>query len=118
MVWLTDDEKNLIETKAQYYGYKTLAGYIRDASVFEKITHVDLEGKKEIYECYSEHTKEIKKIVKDIRNIIRYATELNAIDLSRLKTTMFNIINNQKSLMKLTEKKLSLKVWQEINKNK
>ena len=64
MVWLTDEERNLLEAKSNYYGYKTLAGYIRDSSVFEKITHVDLDGKKELYDAYSQCTKEIKKAVK------------------------------------------------------
>lgn len=118
MIWLSDEERNLIETKSNYYGYKTLAGYIRDSSVFEKITHVDLNGKKEIYDAYSQHTKEIKKVIKDIRHIIKFATQLDAVETRRLNSLMFNIINNQKSLLNITEQKLSLKVWQEINRNK
>lgn len=118
MVWLTDEERNLLEAKSNYYGYKTLAGYIRDSSVFEKITHVDLDGKKELYDAYSQCTKEIKKAVKEIRNVIKYATQIDAIETRKLTSLMYNIINNQKSLLKMTEKKLNLKVWQEINKNK
>lgn len=118
MVWLTDEERNLLEAKSNYYGYKTLAGYIRDSSVFEKITHVDLDGKKELYDAYSQCTKEIKKAVKEIRNVIKYATQIDAIETRKLTSLMYSIINNQKSLLKMTEKKLNLKVWQEINKNK
>ena len=118
MVWLTDEERNLLEAKSYYYGYKTLAGYIRDSSVFEKITHVDLDGKKELYDAYSQCTKEIKKVVKEIRNVIKYATQIDAIETRKLTSLMYSIINNQKSLLKMTEKKLNLKVWQEINKNK
>lgn len=118
MVWLTDEERNLLEAKSNYYGYKTLAGYIRDSSVFEKITHVDLDGKKELYDAYSQCTKEIKKAVKEFRNVIKYATQIDAIETRKLTSLMYSIINNQKSLLKMTEKKLNLKVWQEINKNK
>ena len=117
MVWLTDEERNLIETKSQYYGYKTLAGYIRDSSVFEKITRVDLNGKKELYDAYSQHTKEIKKVVKDIRSIIKYSTQIDAVEVRRLTSLMYNLINNQKELLRMTEQKLDLKVWQEINRN-
>ena len=118
MIWLTDEERNLLETKSQYYGYKTLAGYIRDSSVFEKITRVDLNGKKELYDAYSQHTKEIKKIVKEIRNIIKYSTQIDAVEIRRLTSLMYNLINNQKELLRMTEEKLNLKVWQEINRNK
>lgn len=118
MVWLTDEERNLLEAKSNYYGYKTLAGYIRDSSVFEKITHIDLDGKKELYDAYSQCTKEIKKAVKEIRNVIKYETQIDAIETRKLTSLMYSIINNQKSLLKMTEKKLNLKVWQEINKNK
>ena len=37
MVWVSEDEKNLLEAKAKFYGYKTFAAYIRDAAVFELI---------------------------------------------------------------------------------
>jgi len=118
MVWVSDEEKNLLETKANYYGYKTLAGYVRDSATFEKMTCVDIEGKQELYNAYSEYTKEIKKIVKEIRNINKYNTQMDFIESNKILSLMYNIIKNQKDLLKLTEKKLDLKVWQKINRNK
>ena len=32
MVWVSEDEKNLLEAKAKFYGYKTFAAYIRYAA--------------------------------------------------------------------------------------
>lgn len=118
MVWVSDEEKKLLEEKSKYYGYKTFAGYIRDSAIFEKITKVDLDGKKEIYDAYSENSKELKKFIKEIRNIVKFDTEMNFIESKKIIALMYNIINNQKALIKLTEKKLDLKVWQEINRNK
>lgn len=38
----------------KHYGYKTIAKYVRDAVIYENVTYVDLKGKQEIYDAYSE----------------------------------------------------------------
>ena len=70
MVWVSEDEKNLLEAKAKFYGYKTFAAYIRDAAVFEKITHIDIDGKKEIYDAYEEYKKNNPPLLDDKGNEI------------------------------------------------
>ena len=62
--------------KAEFYGYKRLAKYIRDATIYEKVTYINLKNKEELYVAYSENTKELKKITKEIRHISKYATQL------------------------------------------
>lgn len=57
-VWLSDEERILVESKAEFYGYKRLAKYIRDAAIYEKVTYVDLKNKEELYVAYSENTKD------------------------------------------------------------
>ena len=114
-VWVSDEERALLEAKVNYYGYKRLATYIRDAIIYEKVTHIDLDGKEQIYAAYSENTKELKKIAKEIRHISRYATQISNEDLKRVSTQMFTILKKQKEILNLIETKLDLKVWQEIN---
>lgn len=114
-VWVSDEERALLEAKVNYYGYKRLATYIRDAIIYEKVTHIDLDGKEQIYATYSENTKELKKIAKEIRHISRYATQISNEDLKRVSTQMFTILKKQKEILNLIETKLDLKVWQEIN---
>lgn len=118
MVWVSDDEKNLLETKSKYYGYKTFASYIRDSAVFERVTHIDFIGKEEVCKAYAEYAKEIKKFVKEVKHINQFATHIDNIQTERINRLIFNIIKNQKKMMKLIEKKLNSNVWQEINKNK
>ena len=113
---VTEDEVALIKTKARYYGYKNLSKYLIDAAINEKVTHVDLLGKKEIYDAYSDNTKEIKKFVKEIKHLNKYATQLNHLDVRRITTLMFDIIRNQKNMLKLIGEKLDYNVWQEINR--
>ena len=103
-VIVSDEERCLIETKADFYGYKTIASYIRDAAIYEKVTHVDLKSKNEIYEAYSNNTKELKKIAKEFRHF------------SNISIMMFTILKKQKQILQLIEKKLDIDIWQEINK--
>ena len=49
-VIVSDEERSLIEAKANFYGYKTIASYIRDTAIYEKVTHVDLKSKNELYD--------------------------------------------------------------------
>lgn len=114
---VTEDEVVLIKTKAKYYGYKNLSKYLIDAAINERVTHFDLKGKKEIYDAYSENTKEIRKFVKEIKHLNKYATQIDSIKISRITNLMFQIIKNQKDMLKLIGEKLDYNVWQEINRN-
>lgn len=115
-VWVSDEERCLLETKAEFYGYKTLASYIRDACFYEKVTYIDLKNRNEIYDAYSNNTKELKKIAKEFRHFSKYATQISKEDLKNISITMFTILKNQKKLLQLIENKLDLDVWQEINR--
>ena len=115
-VWVSDEERCLLETKAEIYGYKTLASYIRDAVIYEKVTYSDLKNKNEIYEAYSNNTKELKKVAKEFRHLNKYATQLNNEDLKNISNMIYGIFKNQKKMLQLIDDKLNLDIWQEINK--
>lgn len=117
-VWLSEEERILVEAKAEYYGYKRLAPYIRDAAIYEKVTYVDMKDKEEIYNVYAENTKQLKSITKEVRHISKYATQIPKDDLKKLINIMYGILRNQKTMIKLINEKLDLDVWKEINHNK
>lgn len=117
-VWLSDEERILVEAKAEYYGYKRLAKYVRDAVIYENVTYVDLKNKEELYKAYSDNTEKLKKIAKEIRHISRYATQLSSEDIKHLTNTMYGILKNQKTMIKLIDEKLDLEVWKQINHSK
>ena len=117
-VGLSDEERILVETKAEYYGYKRLAKYIRDAAIYEKVTHVDLKNKEELYIAYAENTKELKKITKEIRHISKYATKITDETKKDILDAMYAVLRNQKAMIKLIDEKLDLDVWKEVNHNK
>lgn len=118
MVWVSDEEKTLLETKAEYYSYKSFAAYIRDAAIYEKVTKVDVKNVDRIYDAYADHTKEIKKITREIRNLLKYSTSLDDLTIQTIKSLMLDVINNQKEMLKLIDTKLDLDTWQEINREK
>lgn len=117
-VWLSKEERSLVEAKAEFYGYKRLAPYVRDAVIYENVTYVDLKSKEELYKAYSDNTEQIKKIAKEIRHISKYATQLSSEDLKTLTNTMYGILRNQKAMIKLIDEKLDLDVWKQINHTK
>ena len=117
-VWLSDEERILVESKAEFYGYKRLAKYIRDAAIYEKVTYIDLKNKEDLYIAYSENTKELKKITKEIRHISKYATRLTDETKKDILDVMYAVLRNQKAMIKLIDEKLDLDVWKEINHNK
>ena len=117
-VWLSDEERILVETKAEYYGYKRLAPYIRDAAIYERVTNVDIKGQDEIFKAYAENTREVKNIIKDVRHICKFATQISKGDRQELLNLTKTIYKNQKAMLDLIDKKLDLEVWQEINRNK
>lgn len=115
-VIVSDEERSLIEIKANFYGYKTIASYIRDTAIYEKVTHIDLKSKNELYEAYSNNTKELRKIAKEFRHFSKYATQISKDDLKDVSIMMFTILKKQKQMLQLIENKLDIDIWQEINK--
>lgn len=117
-VWVSDEERSLIEAKAHNYCYRRLAPYIRDAAIYERVTNVDIKGKDEILNAYAENTREVKSIVKDIRHICKFATQISEVNRQELLHLLKAIYKKQNTMLDLIDKKLDLEVWQEINRNK
>lgn len=117
-VWVSNEERSLIEAKAYYYGYRRLAPYIRDAAIYERVTNYKIKGEEEILNVYCETSKEIKSIVKDIRHICKFATQISEGKRQELLVLANAIYKMQIKIRDLITKKLDLDMWQEINHNK
>ena len=115
---VSEEEKILIKAKAEYYGYKQLSRYIRDSTIYEKVTFVDLVGKNEILKAYSDNTQILKEMYKSIKHIAIFATQIDKYEREDLKFKMMEILKHQRDMIKLIDKKLDLDVWQKINHGK
>ena len=117
-VWVSDEERALIEAKAYNYGYRRLAPYIRDAAIYERVTNYKIKGEVEFLNEYCESSKEIKSIVKDIRHICKFATQISEGKRQELLALAKAIYKMQIKIRDLIVKKLDFDMWQEINRNK
>lgn len=117
-VWVSDEERCLIEAKAKNYCYTRLAPYIRDAAIYERVTNYKIKGEDEIINAYCESSKEIQSIVKDIRHICKFATQISETDRQELLHLMKAIYKKQIKIRDLIAKKLDLERWKEINRNR
>ena len=117
-VWISEEERALLDAKAEYYGYKHLSEYIRDSAIYENVTMVDLKNKNEILKAYSDNTQELKKIAKEFRHLNKYATQLSNQDLDNISLMIVTILKRQKDMLKLIDNKLDLEVWKELNHNR
>lgn len=115
---VSEEEKNIIKEKAKFYGYSNISNYIRDAAIYEKVTYIDLKNRQLIYNAYSENTKEIKEITKQVKHMCKFLTQIKEDDIRVLQGKLFRIIRLQQEMLKLIGKKLDLESWQKINRNK
>ena len=117
-VRVSEEEKTLIQAKAEMYGYRYLSNYIRDSAIYEKVTQVDLKGQDEILSAFSENTKEIKDIAKGVRHLCKFLTQADYLAIANLRARMYDIMRAQYKIRDLITKKLDLDVWQRINRSK
>lgn len=117
-VRVSEEEKTLIQAKAEMYGYRYLSNYIRDSAIYEKVTQVDLKGQDEILSAFSENTKEIKDIAKGVRHLCKFLTQADDLAIANLRARMYDIMRAQYKIRDLITKKLDLDVWQRINRSK
>ncbi|MFR1441375.1 MAG: hypothetical protein ACLURX_00720 [Clostridia bacterium] len=112
-VWVSDEERALVETKAYNYGYRRLTPYIRDAAIYERVTNYKIKGEDEIINEYCEINKEVQSMLKDVKHIFRFATQISESKRQELFDLTKAIYK-----MQIIAKKLDLEMWQEINRNK
>ena len=116
-VWISDEERALLDSKAAYYHYHSLSEYIRDACLYEKVTYVDYKNRDVLDKAYSENTEELQKIVKDIRHICTFATQISPDEVKGIMNILAEVYRRQREMLTLIEKKLDLEVWQKRNYN-
>ncbi len=117
-VWFSDEERALVEAKAYNYGYRRLAPYIRDAVIYERVTNYKIKGEDEIINAYCESNKEVQSMLKDVKHICKFATQISESKRQELFDLTKVIYKMQIKIRDLIAKKLDLEMWQEINRNK
>lgn len=113
---VTEKERELIKKKAKKYGYKNISKYLLAAVLFENITVVETTGQDIIYKSYSDYTKEIKKLRKELVEIRKHAGMLKPEDSRLLQKVIFNMLDNQKSMLQIINEKLDINIYKKVNR--
>lgn len=116
MFWISAEERKLINAKADYYGYTSMSEYIRDAAIYEKVKYINIKNRDEIYNAFALYSKELNKIIKQIRYISKYATQINQIDVNKLLSFGYEIRKINKQMLNVIRDKMDFDVWQQINR--
>ena len=117
-VWVSDEERALVEAKAYNYGYRRIAPYIRDAAIYERVTNYKIKGEDEIINAYCESDKEIQSMLKDVKYICKFATQISESKRQEFLDLTKAIYKIQIKIRDLITKKLDLEMRQEINRDK
>lgn len=117
-VWVSDEERALVEAKAYNYGYRRIAPYIRDAAIYERVTNYKIKGEDEIINAYCESNKEIQSMLKDVKHIYKFATQISETKRQELLDLTKAIYKMQIKIRDLIAKKLDLERWEEINRDR
>lgn len=119
-LYLSDEERYIIENKAAQYGYNTIVAYMRDACMYENIFVEDVNGRNDIIQEFSQINMEFKKVRKEC-NLLNHNPIATATDIHEIKEQLLEIEKDLKDIRKDVEDKLSVtfdrkKIVEDYNK--
>lgn len=117
-LWLSPIERELLEQKAELYGYKCLSYYLRDAALYESVIQIIPTGIEELLKEYNEYLTEMKKITKEVRRILKYDTHMSDEERENLQHILYRVYSQTKSLKKTTKEKVDYKILEKKGKAK
>lgn len=117
-LWLSPAERELLEQKAELYGYKCLSYYLRDAALYESVIQIIPTGIEELLKEYNEYLTEMKKITKEVRRILKYDTHMSDDEKELLQHSLYKVYSQTKSLKKTTKEKVDYNILEKKGRAK
>lgn len=117
-LWLSPAERELLEQKAEFYGYKCLSYYLRDAALYESVIQIIPTGIEELLKEYNEYLTEMKKITKEVRRILKYDTHMSDDEKELLQHSLYKVYSQTKSLKKTTKEKVDYNILEKKGRAK
>lgn len=105
---VSPEEKQLLDLKRQQYGYKYLSDYIRDASIYENVIQIDVSYTDAVVDLFQTCINEIRKLTKEVRRILKYATSLSDEEKDFLQQALYRVYSQTKSLKKSVNDNLDI----------
>lgn len=108
-LWLTDEEKKLLEVRAEQYGYLYLSEYLRDAGIYNDVIQVDISYTEQVNNLFQELINEIKKLTKEVRRVMKYNTSATTEETEMIQQALYRVYSQTKSLKKSVNDNVNVK---------
>ena len=99
-LWLTNEEKSLLELRAEQYGYRYLSDYLRDAGVYNDVILVDISYTESVNSLFTDMITEIRKLTKEVRRVMKYDTSASPEEREMIQQALYRVYSQTKSLKK------------------
>lgn len=108
-LWLSDEERNLLEVRAEQYGYRHLSEYLRDAGIYNDVIIVDISYTESVNNLFADMILEIRKLTKEVRRVMKYDTSASPEEREMIQQALYRVYSQTKSLKKSVNDNINIK---------
>lgn len=99
-LWLSEEERALLETRAEQYGYRYLSEYLRDAGIYNDVMQIDISYTEEVNQLFSDYILDVRKLLKEVRRIMKFDTSASPEEREKIQMGLYRVYSQMKSLNK------------------
>ena len=117
-IMFTEEERKLLEAKAQAYNYRYLSDYIRDCAIYESVIQINIDYTESVNNLFQQYIDEIKKFTKEVRRILKWDTTTSAKEKEIIQQALYRVYSQTKSLKKSVNDNINVEVIEKESKKK
>lgn len=117
-IMFTEEERKLLEAKAQTYNYRYLSDYIRDCAIYESVIQINIDYTESVNNLFQQYIDEIKKFTKEVRRILKWDTTTSAEEKEIIQQALYRVYSQTKSLKKSVNDNINVEVIEKESKKK
>lgn len=117
-IMFTEEERKLLEAKAQAYNYRYLSDYIRDCAIYESVIQINIEYTESVNNLFQQYIDEIKKFTKEVRRILKWDTTTSTEEKEIIQQALYRVYSQTKSLKKSVNDNINVEVIEKESKKK
>ncbi len=117
-IMFTEEERKLLEAKAQAYNYRYLSDYIRDCAIYESVIQINIDYTESVNNLFQQYIDEIKKFTKEVRRILKWDTTTSAEEKEIIQQALYRVYSQTKSLKKSVNDNINVEVIEKESKKK
>lgn len=114
----SEEERKLLEAKADMYNYRYLSDYIRDCAIYESVIQINIKYTEAVNNLFQQYIDETKKFTKEVRRILKWDTTTSAEEKELLQQALYRVYSQTKSLKKSVNDNINVEVVEKESKKK